>query len=153
MIDMTQNDLDRFWRKVDIRGIDDCWNWLGTNTDGYGLFRVNGKMARCNRIVYEWYVEDIDDNLCVLHKCDNHSCCNPNHLFKGTDQDNMDDMSRKFRSITLSKDLLEKILEEYSRGGISYYTLGKKYGVSSSYLGFMMRNKDKRPDVNRPKID
>ena len=87
---------ERFWSKVDIQGDDDCWNWLAGTDGRYGLFRYENKKNKSNRM--SWFLtHGVFPELHVLHKCDNTICCNPNHLFLGTHQENMDDKVRKGR--------------------------------------------------------
>jgi len=77
-----------------------CWEWTGgLNPDGYGYMRVDGKMVGVHRLSYSMYnSEGIPSGLCVMHKCDNPSCVNPDHLSLGTHKDNMDDRGAKGRS-------------------------------------------------------
>jgi hypothetical protein len=106
----------RFWSKVDIKDDVSCWNWMGGLKDtGYGNFWYNGKVKRSH--IVSWILtygnipytenEKFCSRLCVLHKCDNRKCCNPNHLFLGTQAENMDDMRRKGRA--MSTQLASKI--------------------------------------------
>ena len=93
----------RFWTKVDQRGETDCWVWLGsTNQDGYGRFNVyclvkHNKLVQAHRFAYETRHGEIPTGLAVLHTCDHPACCNPAHLFLGTQSDNMRDMHKKRR--------------------------------------------------------
>jgi hypothetical protein len=72
--------------------ITNCFNWTGSkNKKGYGrimVSRVGCKLA--HRVIYKEFIED-PRGLCVLHRCDNPSCINPDHLYLGTNQDNVDD--------------------------------------------------------------
>lgn len=68
---------------------------IGT-THGYGV-AWNGKYVRAHRLAYELYRGPIPQSLCVLHRCDIKVCVNPDHLFLGTQQDNMRDMVLKGR--------------------------------------------------------
>jgi hypothetical protein len=71
----------------------DCWNYIAsTNNEGYGYIRVNGKRTKAHRISYEHFVGPISDGAFVLHKCDNPACVNPDHLYVGTQLDNVKDM-------------------------------------------------------------
>lgn len=123
---------DRFWDYVDQS--DDCWGWKGYKTPaGYGLLRVGGRpgrMQRAHRLSWELHNGPIPEGLFVRHKCDNPSCCNPNHLCVGTRQDNMRDMKHRMRShktkLTWAK--VSRIRFEYFRG-ISWNTLALQYGV------------------------
>ncbi len=78
-----------------------CLIWTGcTDGFGYGKIKVNGKMQPAHRFSYEQVNDYIPDGFFVLHKCDNPSCVNVDHLFLGTHQDNMDDMVAKDRQVT-----------------------------------------------------
>lgn len=75
---------DRVWAKVDRRGLDECWPWLGhINGDGYG--RINADWTRDeetygHRATYVLTVGPIPDGLQLDHLCRNRACCNPTHL-------------------------------------------------------------------------
>ena len=89
--------------KVDIRGEDDCWNWLGSiDTRGYGHLNVHGKTTRAHRYVYTLVYGEIPPGgghhgTVVRHSCDNRICCNPRHLLTGSHADNMNDMKERQR--------------------------------------------------------
>lgn len=95
---------DNFWNLVDVKGHDECWNFIAKtiNRKGYGIINRNKKMVRAHRHAYF-----LKHPLCVsnvselvlhcLHKCDNRLCCNPNHLFLGTNDDNVADKMVKER--------------------------------------------------------
>jgi len=86
----------RFWSKVDKSG--DCWEWTASRLPaGYGRFAVNGQMTTAHRVSYELKYGPIPTGLHVLHKCDNPPCVTPDHLFLGTQQDNMRDKISKGR--------------------------------------------------------
>lgn len=86
-------------------GPDACWPWKrATNNQGYGIFTigspVDGHQRRslAHRLVYQLTFGDPPpDKPCILHTCDNPSCCNPRHLWAGTVGDNNEDMARKGR--------------------------------------------------------
>jgi hypothetical protein len=84
---------ERFWVKVDKRGPDECWQWIGIrNEDGYGR-----PYLRAHRV--SWQIANGRDpgSLFVCHSCDNPSCVNPNHLWLGTNTVNLRDMVAKGR--------------------------------------------------------
>lgn len=86
-----------FWSKCEYGSY--CWNWKGSKSkDGYGKFRLDGKVFLASRIAYQIIHGEIDNNINVLHECDNPSCINPSHLFLGTHLDNMIDKSFKNRA-------------------------------------------------------
>lgn len=88
----------RFWAKVDIRGPNECWPWKGaTKPKGYGSFRVGRKTQTASRVAYALANGKIE--LCGCHYCDNPPCCNPAHIFEGTNADNTADRDRKGRGV------------------------------------------------------
>jgi hypothetical protein len=75
-----------------------CIEWTGARfRNGYGAKKVKGKMRRVHRLEWELKRGPIPEGICVLHRCDNPSCYNIDHLFLGTVQDNVDDMVAKGR--------------------------------------------------------
>jgi len=91
----------RFWQKVAIRGPDDCWPWTGdywTNGRGKALVIVDGRRRTMGApkvayILTHRRLPPPDYKVC--HHCDFPPCCNPTHLFVGTDSDNQRDRRRK----------------------------------------------------------
>ena len=74
-----------------------CWLWLLSKAFGYGNFKVNGKTKRAHRVAWEEFNGPIPEGMNVCHTCDNPSCVNPEHLFLGTQYDNLQDMKQKGR--------------------------------------------------------
>ena len=86
---------DRFWSRVDKKGPDDCWEWTGYIGDwGYGTMQY-GYNSSAHRISYEIAYGPIPKGKKCLHKCDNRKCVNPNHLYLGTQSDNMYDRAKR----------------------------------------------------------
>lgn len=90
-----QEHIDRFWSWVNLpfdATINECWEWTGCLTfTGYGYFSIKGKMLRAHRFVYTLYVGEVSKHLKVCHRCNNKLCVNPNHLYLGTQKQNMID--------------------------------------------------------------
>lgn len=87
----------RFFSSFEVQ--DDCWVWVkGANNSGYGLFYTSGKKIRAHRFAWELFFGPIPPGLSVLHRCDVPPCVNPDHLFLGTNYDNIQDMIRKGRA-------------------------------------------------------
>lgn len=90
--------LERFEEKILITP--SCWIWTAQKkTKGYGVIGVAGKTKTASRVSYELYVGEIPNGLFVLHRCDNPSFVNPDHLFLGTAADNAADRDAKGRTV------------------------------------------------------
>lgn len=78
----------RLLAKINKNGENGCWLWEGAKkTNGYGKFFYNGKNQAAHRIAYKLLSGIIPDGACILHKCDNPICVNPNHLSTGSHAD------------------------------------------------------------------
>lgn len=95
---------DRFWPKVTIT--DDCWLWnASVNNKGYGHIHLGHRNGHryAHRVSWELNVGPIPRGLMVLHKCDTPRCVKPEHLFVGTQLDNMRDAKSKGRAPILAR--------------------------------------------------
>lgn len=133
---------ERFWSKVDIRGDDECWEWLaGKDKNGYGIIQLNGRSVKAHRIAYLLRYGLIDNNLLVCHKCNNRSCENPAHLYQGTPQDNATDRvnadkhpkGERNYSAKLAEQQVIKIIE-LLKNGKSHKFIAEAYKVSKGAI-------------------
>lgn len=129
-----------------------CWNWIGaTYPTGYGYVwnEQTKKPMRAHRAAYALLVGPIPDSLCVLHRCDNTRCCNPEHLFLGSQLDNITDRCQKRRSATgetharakLTGRQVEEIRNRFAAGETNMERLCKDYGVNAANLGKIVRGR------------
>lgn len=130
--------LPRFLSKIqhDEKG---CWIWADhLASNGYGSFRVGLKTIGAHRVAWVLYKGVIPDGLFVLHKCDVKSCVNPDHLFLGTQADNIKDMINKNRhphGLSHGNTKLTTDQVKYIRASsLSLLTLARKLGVSKKTI-------------------
>lgn len=75
-----------------------CWVYkFSKDRKRYGRFYIGRKSLGAHRVSYMIFKGDIDEGLFVCHKCDNPSCVNPDHLWLGTNEQNMQDKMNKNR--------------------------------------------------------
>jgi hypothetical protein len=142
----------RFWSRV--KKTSGCWEWQGCKNDkGYGQFRVNKILIYAHRFSYELHKGKIPRGKFVCHHCDNPACVNPNHLFCGTNSDNIQDSIKKGRfhyndskgSKNAASKLNEKQVKEIRKLFINktetYKEIAKRYGVEQSTIGLILRGK------------
>lgn len=92
---------DRFWKRIVPEPNSGCWLWDGyTDQAGYGrigLGRRHAGMTGAHRLSLKIAGIDVPEDKLVLHRCDVPCCVNPDHLFVGTQADNIADMLKKGR--------------------------------------------------------
>jgi hypothetical protein len=137
----------RLWTRVRVSS--GCWEWQGPrNLKGYGSIGVWGKGSTMPAHRAAWILTNgfIPAGLHVLHRCDNPPCCNPDHLFLGTNADNVADKMVKGRQPSIAGErnprarlTLRQVValrSKYAEGGVSQSALAREYGVSVSAIGF-----------------
>lgn len=125
-----------------------CWIWQGKILEpgmGYGLVSQHAQWHLAHRLSYETFVGDIPLGMQVLHRCDRPSCIRPDHLFLGTQQENIDDCAAKGRlplgtdryNAKLSAEIVKVIRELYNL--IPIKALAAHAGVSVAHCRSVAR--------------
>lgn len=134
--------------RVAMEPMTGCWLWLGAvNTNGYGRVRSLGKNRETHRLAWEIFRGPIPDQLFVLHRCDVRSCCNPDHLFLGTNADNMADMKKKGRGRSArgenhhQKRLTSEVVLAIRAAAGKYRDLAAQFGVSFGMISHIKNGK------------
>lgn len=144
---------DDFWSKVDLRP-EGCWLWKGsTDAYGYGQFcrRFSGKrIHKAHRVAWEKSKGPIPDGQQVLHRCDNPSCVNPEHLFLGTQLENIADMVGKLRnpkgekhgSAKLSDDQIDAI--RLLGASMPQRKIAERFGVTQGHVSDILNGRKRK---------
>lgn len=83
---------ERFFEKVERNGESECWLWTGaSNASGYGRIRINDTLRYAHRVSPALHAGQIPEGQQANHLCDNPRCVNPEHLYTGDQQQNIDD--------------------------------------------------------------
>jgi hypothetical protein len=141
-----------FWSKA-VRS-EGCWEWSAARSHyGYGKLTYLGRSRIAHRMAWEFAFGPIPAGLFVLHHCDNPPCVRPDHLFLGTQADNIRDKISKGRGrgptlarvgeangrAKLNSEQVRTIRERYAAGGISQRLLGREYGLSQQTISYVVR--------------
>lgn len=130
-------------------GPDGCWNWTaGLTSRGYGQFVILGKKVIPHRLALELSGVIVPSEMFVCHRCDNRRCCNPSHLFIGTNADNMADKIAKGRQSRGEGSGVAKItaacvveIRRRYEAGMSQDEIASMFGISQSNVSVIVQRK------------
>ena len=143
---MNWNTPERFWARV--QKTDFCWIWTGVihKVTGYGYLSYHRKHQGAHRVAYQIAIGPIPDGMSVLHQCDVRACVRPDHLFLGTQADNIEDMMDKNRGSFGERHWRAKLNEEAVRIIRSAYIsrkntgeLARRFGVNRRHIVAIVR--------------
>jgi hypothetical protein len=124
---------ERFWNMVMPEPNTGCWIWTGAYTRrGYGMISLGGRKSKtltASHASLKVHGIEVPLGMQVNHKCDNKWCVNPEHLWVGTQSDNMRDMWRKGRGVGGKGNLGRKRAEHEIRRGGQHHNWGKRKSV------------------------
>lgn len=142
---LTPKQIERFWSEVDRRGPTECWEWRrdrGSYEYGYTPLSPYNRFL-VHRVAYMLGHGRDPGEFLVCHKCDNTRCCNPTHLFLGTDADNLADMRAKGRGAIGERSprakLMEKQVLEILNSDELPRVLAERYGVGAATIRAIRR--------------
>lgn len=127
-----------------------CLEWTGgKNNMGYGQISVRKKMKLSHRYAFAKAHGEIPDGVNVLHRCDNPLCCEPRHLFLGSQADNVADMVSKGRGAAgeaahaakLTAHAARSIRERYVSGGCTQEELAAEHGVTIGAVNAVLKRR------------
>lgn len=136
----TKERFDTFWTPEPFSG---CWLWTGNQRSnaGYGGFSIKHTSYSAHRISWELHRGEIPNGKQILHKCDTPACVNPDHLFVGTQSENVIDCAKKRRTPRiLSADQVREIRHMISQG-VSYTKISDQTGVNITHITKIRHNK------------
>lgn len=130
--------------KKRTHGCWDCLEWQGAGEGKYGQFCHNKKTYVAHRVSYAMFVGELRTDRFVCHHCDNPRCVNPNHLFLGTQKDNMMDAASKMRCKSSNQRLDDAkvlLIIEKCKAGVPIKDIALEFGVSDATITMISRGK------------
>ncbi len=144
------NRLRQNYEKYVLR-FEGCWGWKGKSKKGYPKMTCRKALGASLGHRASWIIHNgkIPDNLCVLHKCDNKICTNPEHLFLGTNIENVEDMLNKKRNpigsavgtAKLNEDQIKEI-KNLLKLGSSLKSIADAFQVTSAAIYLIKKNRN-----------
>ena len=131
---------EKFRARVSPPNAAGCCLWVGSIRHSYGIFYINERHVLAHRIAWELANGLIPDGLNVLHRCDTPACVNPEHLFIGTNAENIADKVAKGRqafqrgSTRGMARLTEAEAVEIFLASGTPKTIGERYGISKGHV-------------------
>lgn len=146
----TTSDIARFNSHVKVMP-SGCHEWQASRmASGYGRMSIDGNHRGAHRVSWEITNGPIENGLFVCHKCDNKLCVNPDHLFLGTQKENLNDCVRKGRTnrahgeraarSTVTEIEVVKI-RELARSGMMYRDIAKMFPIGTRGIGHIVRRR------------
>lgn len=141
----------RFWSNV--YKTDGCWEWMGNPSTKFGYCKYNRRLV--HRLSWNFTNGDIPVGMLVLHRCDNPKCVRPDHLFLGTQKDNVHDMIQKGRARRNARkgeaNYLTKIsnadvqkIRQLAVSGTKQNEIARNFGISTAQVSRIVNNRTRQ---------
>lgn len=148
-LELTDQEINRFWSCVDIRGEDECWPWKHGLEGAYGRCMFRGNHYLSHRIAF-LIKNGYFPKFSACHTCDFGQCCNPKHIYDGTQQSNWDDMKARNRrtpvvgsrmsNARLSDEIVKAIkVLHLEQPNLAQRQIAYKFGVSPAAVNNVLR--------------
>lgn len=161
---MNDDLKERMRLKVSRSNAANCWPLTGYKTRfGHGQVGAGGTLFYTHRVAWEMANGPIGEGMCICHKCDNPACCNPAHLFVGTQADNVRDCHSKRRTVHFvapnsfpsgERSHLAKITNDQARSIIDRVNAGERralvaseFGITVSSISKMLLGKSRKKQL------
>lgn len=148
---IQQSIIQRFQSVISPEPMSGCWLWAAcADRLGYGQWRFDGRIQKAHRVAWQLYRAPIPNGLLVLHRCDVPSCVNPDHLWLGTQADNVADMIAKERQRhdrnprgehNGRAKLTESDVQAIRASSESQHVCARRFGVGSTAIANIRRGK------------
>lgn len=136
---MTETVADRLCKRLHLTS-SGCWEWLGyCNVDGYGQINIGLGRFLTHRVTWVMVHGQIPKGMKILHICDNPPCCNPAHLWLGTNADNSADMVAKGRAATPGAKLTSNQVEAIRADARIQREIAIDYGITRQNVSLIKR--------------
>lgn len=147
--------MKQFWKHVDRGEPNECWQWQGTVTGGYGMVKFKPyRNVGAHRVAFILDRGRKPEERYICHTCDNKTCVNPAHLYEGSPGDNMQDAVDKgiiadtrakgedANKSNLDADDVRDIRQRYKTDDVSQTELADEYGVTASAVSQIIHRKN-----------
>lgn len=139
---------------VRISELGPCWEWRGLlSNKGYGkLVDATGRIVAAHRLAYAEWVGPLGPDIFACHRCDNRKCINPDHIFPGTNAENLHDMRVKRRSANGTRNARAKLTDSdisqirslHEAGTITHRELAARFDCSRSHVSRILRGVNRK---------